>query len=152
MALCEGCFFASKTVRSVLCASGGGRGRRGRGEHVLEENDASHDELEAEYQEAMAMMTIEKQRRTEVDRARQFFRKPQSSEDRKARLDKLKQKLPCANLGQLGFWKDDNDCPAKVKVVYWEETEEHVTEEPHPFPVTAFFCHTGENGARQQVV
>ena len=86
-------------------------------EHVLEANEASDDEMEAEYQEAAAMMTVAKQRRTEVDRARQFFRKPQSSEERKARLDKLKQKLPCARCGQLGHWKDDNGCPAKVKVV-----------------------------------
>ena len=59
-------------------------------EHVLEANEASDDELEAEHQEAVAMMTTAKQCRAEVDRARQFFRKPQSSEDRKARLDKLK--------------------------------------------------------------
>ena len=36
-------------------------------EHVLEVNGASDDELEAEYQEAAAMMTVAKQRRTEVD-------------------------------------------------------------------------------------
>ena len=83
------------------------------------ENEASDDELEAEYQEAVALMTIAKQRRAEVDLARQFFRKPQSSEDRKARIDKLKQKLPCAKCGQLGHWKDDNECLAKVKVVHW---------------------------------
>ena len=110
-------------------------------EHVLEENEASDDEFEAEYQEAAAMMTIAKQRRAEVDRARHFFRKPQSSEDRKATLAKLKQKLLCARCGQLVHWKDDNDCPAKVKVVNWEETEEQVTEEIHPFPVTTFFYH-----------
>ena len=46
------------------------------GEHVLEENEASEDELEAEYKEAMAMMIIAKQRRAEVDRARQFFGNP----------------------------------------------------------------------------
>ena len=40
-----------------------------------------------------------KQRSTEVDQARQFFRKPQSSEERKARLKKLKQKLPRARCG-----------------------------------------------------
>ena len=50
-----------------------------------------------------------KQRRSEVDRARQFFRKPQPSEDRKARLDKLKQKLPGARCGQLSHRKDDNE-------------------------------------------
>ena len=66
------------------------------GEHVLEENEASDDELEVEYQEIVTMMTIPKQRRAEVDRARQFFRKPQSSEDRKVQLDKLEQKFPCA--------------------------------------------------------
>ena len=98
---------------------------------TLGANEASDDELEAEYQEAVAMMTVAKQRRTEVERARQFFRKPQSSEDRKARLDKLKQKPPCAKCGQLGHWRDDNEYPAKVKVVNWEETEECVTEEPH---------------------
>ena len=74
-------------------------------EHVLEANEASDDESEAEYQEAVAMMTVAKQPRTEVDRARQFFRKPQLSEDRKARLDKRKQKLPCARCGQLGIGK-----------------------------------------------
>ena len=83
-------------------------------EHVLEANEASDDELEAEYQEAVALMTIAKQRRAEVDRARQFTRKPQSSEDRKAKLDKLKQKLPCARCGRLGRWKDDNDCPLSI--------------------------------------
>ena len=41
-------------------------------EHVLD------NELEAKYQEAAAMMTVAKQWRTEVDQARQFFRKPQS--------------------------------------------------------------------------
>ena len=85
------------------------------GEHVLEENKASDDELEAESQEAVAVMTIAKQRKAEVDRARQIFRKPQSSEERKARLDKLKQKFPCERCGQLGHWKDDGYCPAKVK-------------------------------------
>ena len=47
-------------------------------EHVPEANEASDEELGPEYQEAVAMVTIAKQRRSEVDRARQFFRKPQS--------------------------------------------------------------------------
>ena len=46
--------------------------------------------------------------------------------------------------GQLGRWKDDNACPAKVKVVNWEETEEQVTDEPHPFLVTTFLSHVRE--------
>ena len=67
------------------------------------------------------MMTLAKQRRAEVDRSRHFFRKPQSSEDRKAQLDKLKHKFPCAQCRQVGHWKDDDDCPAKVKVVNWRK-------------------------------
>ena len=41
---------------------------------VLETNEASDDELEAEHQETIALITIAKQRRAEVDQARQFFR------------------------------------------------------------------------------
>ena len=47
-------------------------------EDVLEEHEASDDELVTEYQEAVAMMTIAKHRRAEVDRTRHFLRKPQS--------------------------------------------------------------------------
>ena len=39
------------------------------------------------------------------------------------------------------------ECPAKVKVVHWEETEEQVTEERHPFPVTTFLSHGRERCA-----
>ena len=87
-------------------------------------------------------MTIAKQRRTEVDKARQFFRKPQSSEERK--IDKLKQRLPSARCGQLGHWKDDNECPAKVKVVNWEGIEEQATEKHRQFPIITFLSHTRE--------
>ena len=34
-----------------------------------------------------------------------------------------------------------------MKVVNWEETEEQVTEEPHPFPVTTFLSHGRERCA-----
>ena len=115
--------------------------------HVLEANEASGDDLEAKYQEAVALMTIANQRRAEVDLARQFFRKPKSSEDRNARLDKLKQKFPCAKCGQPGHWKDDNKCPAKVKVVHWDETEEPATEEPHQFPPITFLSYGRERCA-----
>ena len=55
-------------------------------EHALEANRESDDELEAWHRENIAMM----KRRAEVDQVRQFFRKPQSLEDCKAQLDKLK--------------------------------------------------------------
>ena len=136
--------FASKTVRSVSCPSGGGRDEEDEEEHILEANEAFDDESEAEYQEAIDLMTIAEQRRAEVDRARQFFRKPQSCEERKAKLDKLKQKLPCTRCGQLGHWKDDRDCPAKVKVVNLVETQKPATNEIRPFLVTTFLSHVRE--------
>ena len=42
-----------------------------------------------------------------------------------------------------GGWKNANECPAKVEVLNWEETDEQVREKPHPFPVTAFFLSHG---------
>ena len=76
------------------------------GENFHEENEASDDELEAEYQEVVSLMTIAKQRRAAVDRARQFFWRPQSSEGRKARLDKLKQEtFPCGRFGNRAIGK-----------------------------------------------
>ena len=72
------------------------------GEHVLEEIEASDDKLEAEYQEAVAMMTIAKQRRTEVDRARQFFRKPKSSEERKAQARQARAKTSVCEMWSTG--------------------------------------------------
>ena len=117
-------------------------------EHVLEANGASDDELEAEYQEAVALTTIAKQRRAEVDRARQFFRKPQSSEDRKAKLDNgSSRNFYVRAVGNWAIGKTIMSITANVKVVNWEETEEQVTEEPHPFPVTTFSSHGRERCA-----
>ena len=95
-------------------------------EHFLEANGGSQRRVGGEHEEAVALMTTEKQRRSEVDQARQFFRKPQSSEDHKARLDKLNWTLPCMRCGQLVHWKHDNECPADVRVDNWEETEEQI--------------------------
>ena len=121
-------------------------------EHVLEANEASDDELEAEYQEAVALMTIAKKRRAEVDRARQFFRKLQSFCRSQDQAREAQAELPCARCGQLGHWKDENDCPAKVKVANREETEGQATEEPHQFPPITFFRPTGENSVQPQAV
>ena len=90
---------ALQTFRSVLLPNG---------VEALEANEASDDELEAEHQEAVALMTIVEQRRAG---------KPQSSADHKAELDKLKQKLAGARCRQLGQWRDDHYCLAKVKRV-----------------------------------
>ena len=110
----RGCSLASKTVGTYSAQLVEVPGEGDEEVHVLE---ASDDEMEAEYQEAVSVMTVARQRRAEVNRARQFFRESQSFEGRKAQLDKLKQTLPRARCGQLGHRKDDNDCPAKVKAV-----------------------------------
>ena len=70
----------------------------------------SDDELEAEYQETVALKTFVKQRRAG---------KPQSPGDHKVELDKLEQKLPCAQGGRQGHGKDGHHCLAKVKRVSW---------------------------------
>ena len=77
---------------------------------ALDVNEVSDDELEAEYQEGVALTTILKQRRAG---------KPQSSGDHKAELDKCKQKLPCAQGRRLGHGKDGHHCLTKVKRVNW---------------------------------
>ena len=55
------------------------------GVEATKANEVSDDELETEYQEAMALPTIVKQRRA----------RPQYSGDHKAELDKVEQKLLC---------------------------------------------------------
>ena len=86
------------------------------GEHVFKAKDALDDELEADYQEAVAMMTVAKQRSVELDRARQFFQEPQSLEGCKAQLDMVRN----FHVLDVGNWAID-DCPAKGKVVNWRK-------------------------------
>ena len=81
-----------------------------RGVEALQASMVSDDELEAEYQETVALKTFVKQRRAG---------KPQSPGDHKVELDKLEQKLPCAQGGRLGHGKDGHHCLAKVKRVSW---------------------------------
>ena len=80
------------------------------GVEALEVNEVSDDELEAEYQEAVDLTTILKQRRV---------RKPQSSGDHMAEPDKLEQKLSCAQGRRLGHGKEGHHCLTKVKRVNW---------------------------------
>ena len=60
------------------------------------------------------MMIVARQRRAEVNRARQFVQEPQSLEGRKAQLD---SHLLGVGNGAI----DNNDCPAKVKAVDWRK-------------------------------
>ena len=61
--------------------------------------------------EAKAFMTQAKKQRSEVEKARGFFKKTSGGEDKADRIKKLKARLPCAACGQLGHWKDDPECP-----------------------------------------
>ena len=63
---------------------------------ALEANEVSDDELETEYQEAVAVPTVVKQRKAG---------KPSSSGDHKAELDKLGQKLLCEQRRQMATGK-----------------------------------------------
>ena len=84
--------------------------RSAQGVEALEANEVSDDEVEAEYQEAVALTTIVKQGRAG---------KPQSSGEHKAELDNLEQKLPCAQCRHMCHWKDGHHCLATVKRVNW---------------------------------
>ena len=63
-------------------------------EHVLETNEASDDELEAEHRETIALMTIAKQRRAEVDQARQFFRKKEFKRNQEYQISEGEKLIP----------------------------------------------------------
>ena len=77
-----------------------------------EENVASNEEWEAEYQEAVVLVTSVKQYRSG---------EPQSFGRPKAKLDKFTQKLLSAKCRQLRYWKDHRSCLVKVKSVNWTD-------------------------------
>ena len=59
LALCEGCVPLHRKQSGAYSAHVvEAQDEEDEGEHVIEENEASDDELEAEYREAVAMMTI----------------------------------------------------------------------------------------------
>ena len=71
------------------------------------------EELRNGIQEADAFLTQAKKQRSEIEKARGFFKKAAYSDpkDKAERLKKLKARLPCAKCGALGHWKDDPECP-----------------------------------------
>ena len=100
----------------------------------LEANEASRRQVEGRAPENAVA------RRAEVDHSETVLSKTSvvRRSQGKARQAQTETSM-CARCGQLGHCPNDVECPAKVKVVNWEETEEQVTEEPHPFPDHSFF-------------
>ena len=75
------------------------------------------EELRVGVQEAEAFITQAKKHRSEIEKARGFFKRGATgdSRDKTDRIKKLKARLPCAKCGQLGHWKDDPECPMNKK-------------------------------------
>eukprot|EP00971_Amphidinium_carterae_P172949 3428437-Amphidinium_carterae.1 len=75
------------------------------------------EELEAAWEANSVMMTQAKRNRSELEQARQFYRKQEDKskqgqgESKQDRMKRLKARLPCARCGALGHWKDDPECP-----------------------------------------
>ena len=57
------------------------------------------------------MLKLTLKQRAEVEKARGFFKKGVSSEDRDKGTNPLKAKLPCSKCGGLGHWHKDKECP-----------------------------------------
>ena len=68
-------------------------------------------ELEEATADAEAYFTRAKKQRAEVEKARGFFKKGVSSEDRDKGTNPLKAKPPCSKCGGLGHWHKDKECP-----------------------------------------
>jgi len=83
-------------------------------EEEEEENEVPQ-ELDDALMEADAWFTRAKKQRAEVEKARGFFKKGVSSEDRDKGTNPLKEKLPCSKCGQLGHWHKDPICPMHGK-------------------------------------
>ena len=80
-----------------------------------EEGDEVPYELEEACNEADAWFTRAKKQRAEVEKARGFFKKGVSGEDRDKGTNPLKSKLPCSKCGGLGHWHKDPGCPMSDK-------------------------------------
>eukprot|EP00971_Amphidinium_carterae_P271668 5390623-Amphidinium_carterae.1 len=64
------------------------------------------------------MMTQAKRNRSELEQARQFYRKSDDKskpsgqgETKQEKMKRLKSRLSCARCGALGHLKDDMECP-----------------------------------------
>ena len=83
--------------------------------HTEADEDSIAAELPDELQEALheneVMITQAKKHRSDIEKAREFYRDPRQHGDGKDRLKALKARLPCAKCGKTGHWKDDPECP-----------------------------------------
>ena len=56
------------------------------------------------------MLTQAKKFRSDIEKAREFYRKPGGAQPSE-RVKLLKMRLPCARCGKTGHWKDDPEGP-----------------------------------------
>ena len=80
-----------------------------------EEDEEAEDEVPYELEEAAAeaeaFFTRAKKQRAEIEKARGFFKKGVSTDDRDKGTNPLKAKLACSKCGGLGHWHKDKECP-----------------------------------------
>ena len=75
--------------------------------------DGLPEELLEAFEENEAYITQAKKSRSEMEKARDFYKKP-SRGSNPDRIKELKSRLPCVKCGKLGHWKDDPECPKFV--------------------------------------
>ena len=92
----------------------GGDEAAGNGATGSDPDPSLPDELAHAIEENEVMMTQAKKHRADIDKAREFYKKPRGNKPEKStsdRIARLKQRLPCAACGRLGHWKDDPEYP-----------------------------------------
>ena len=84
-------------------------------EHDEEPQDGNDlpEELCEGLTESEAYITQAKKHRSEMEKARDFYKKPSShnKEEQAKKIANLKNRIPCMRRGQTGHWKDAKACP-----------------------------------------
>ena len=84
-----------------------------RSESEKSDDDDVPQELIDAGTEAEAFFTRAKKQRAEIEKARGFFKKGVSRDDRDKGTSNVKDRLPCSKCGKLGHWHKDDACPMK---------------------------------------
>ena len=103
-----------KKGRDTLVAEGPGSWDEGHFGSIPEEEKEDEslcaEVLQAEH-ETLAMQFKARQKTVEVKKLRQYFRKPESREERKRAIQEKMKRAPCHKCGELGHWS--RECPQR---------------------------------------